>query len=68
MMSRTCGLSAEATASVESLARQLRAELKQTNKTLANLSKKFDRFDDRVSIEVKEHGQRLRKLERHPRG
>jgi len=58
----------EITSSGESLAKQLRAELKQTNKTLANLSKKFDRFDDRVSVQVKDQDQRLRKVERRARG
>ena len=61
------GLRAEISSSAESLAKQLRAELKQTNKTLANLSKKFDRFDDRVSVQVKDQDQRLRKLERRAR-
>ena len=58
---------AEISSAAESLAKQLRAELKQTNKTLANLSKKFDRFDDRVSVQVKDQDQRLRKLERRAR-
>jgi hypothetical protein len=58
----------EISSSAESLARQLRTELKQTNKTLANLSKKFDRFDDRVSVQVKDQDQRLRKVERRARG
>jgi hypothetical protein len=61
------GLRAEISSSAEALAKQLRAELKQTNKTLANLSKKFDRFDDRVSVQVKDQDQRLRKLERRAR-
>lgn len=60
-------LRAEISSSAESLAKQLRAELKQTNKTLANLSKKFDRFDDRVSVQVKDQDQRLRKIERRAR-
>ncbi len=58
----------EISAAAESLAKQLRAELKHTGKTLANLSKKFDRFDDRVSVQVKDQDQRLRKLERRARG
>jgi len=61
-------LRAEISSSAESLAKQLRAEIKQTNKTLANLSKKFDRFDDRVSVQVKDQDQRLRKIERRARG
>jgi len=55
----------DATASSNgSLAKLIDAELKQTNKTLTALNKKFDRFDDRVTVEVKDHDQRLRKLER----
>ena len=56
-------LGREVTASMQELGGQLRTELKQTNKTLTALSKKLDRFDDRVSVEVRDHGQRLRKLE-----
>ncbi len=48
---------------IEAVGSQLRTELKQTNKALSALSKKFDRFDDRVSVEVSDHNQRLRKLE-----
>ncbi|HEY2662785.1 MAG TPA: hypothetical protein VGI47_00495, partial [Candidatus Binataceae bacterium] len=58
----------EATASSNgSFAKSVDAELKQTNKTLTALNKKFDRFDDRVSVEVKDHDHRLRKLERSTR-
>lgn len=53
--------------SAESAARQLRAELKHTNKALATLTHKFDRFDDRLSIQVKDHDQRLKKIERRAR-
>jgi phage-related minor tail protein len=49
--------------SMEEIGAQLRAELKQTNKVLGALSKKFERFDDRVTVEVRDHTQRLRKLE-----
>jgi hypothetical protein len=47
---------------------QIRAELKQTNKTLSALSKKLDRFDDRVTVEVRDHTQRIRKIESRLRG
>jgi len=58
----------ELAASVESMSAQIRAELKQTNKTLSALSKKLDRFDDRVTVEVRDHTQRIRKIERGLRG
>jgi uncharacterized phage infection (PIP) family protein YhgE len=61
-------LRSEISSSAEALAKQLRTELKQTNKTLSSLSKKFDRFDDRVSVQVKDQDQRLRKVERRARG
>jgi hypothetical protein len=44
---------------------ELQAEVKSTNKTLGNLIKKFERFDDRITVAVKDQDQRLRKLERH---
>ncbi len=59
---------AEISASAEAITKQLRAEIKQTTKTLENLSKKFDRFDDRVSVQVKDQDQRLLKVERRGRG
>ncbi len=40
------------------------AELKQTSKALANLAHKFDRFDDRITVQTRDQDQRLRKLER----
>lgn len=46
----------------------LREELKVTNKALSSLNRKFDRFDDKVLIQVKDQDQRLRKLERRARG
>lgn len=42
----------------------LQNEVKLTNKSLANLLKKFDRFDDRLTVQIKDQDQRLRKLER----
>ena len=43
--------------------RKLGNEIKQTNKAVANLSRKFERFDDRITIEVKDQDQRLKKVE-----
>jgi len=61
-------LKKEIAASGDGAARRLVAELKQTGKSLANLNRKFDRFDDRVTIETKDQDQRLKKLERRARG
>jgi hypothetical protein len=49
--------------SSDSLIKQLDNELKQTHKALTSLARKFERFDDRITIQTKEHEQRLRKLE-----
>ncbi len=57
-------LKREIAASAELAARKLGAELKQTNKSLANLARKFDRFDDRITVQTRDQDQRLRKLER----
>lgn len=57
-------LKREIAASAESAAKQLGAELKQTSKSLANLARKFDRFDDRITVQTRDQDQRLRKLER----
>jgi predicted nucleic acid-binding Zn-ribbon protein len=43
--------------------RKLGNEIKQTNKAVATLSRKFERFDDRITIEVKDQDQRLKKVE-----
>lgn len=58
------GLSSSADAAV----RKLDAELKRASKTLASLAKKFDRFDDRITIHTRDQEQRVRKLERQSRG
>jgi hypothetical protein len=58
------GLKREIAASAELAAKQLGAELKQTNKALANLARKFDRFDDRITVQTRDQDQRLRKIER----
>lgn len=49
-------------------AEALTAEVKATHKALTSLAKKFDRFDDKISVQVKDQDQRLRKLERQARG
>lgn len=54
----------EIATSAEAAAKKLSAELKQTNKSLANLARKFDRFDDRITVQTRDQDQRLRKLER----
>jgi hypothetical protein len=58
-------LKREIAASAELAARKLGAELKQTSKSLANLARKFDRFDDRITVQSRDQDQRLRKLERN---
>ncbi len=57
-------LKREIAASAEMAARKLGAELKQSSKSLANLARKFDRFDDRITVQTRDQDQRLRKLER----
>ena len=54
----------EIAASAEMAAKKLSAELKQTNKSLSNLAHKFDRFDDRITVQTRDQDQRIRKLER----
>jgi len=43
--------------------RKLSAEIKQTGKAVATLSRKFERFDDRMTVQVKDQDQRLKKVE-----
>ncbi len=57
-------LKREIAASAELAAKKLGAELKQTSKSLANLARKFDRFDDRITVQSRDQDQRMRKLER----
>jgi len=57
-------LKRELAQSAESTTRKLSTELSKTNKTLQNLAHKFDRFDDRVTIQAKDQDQRIKKLER----
>jgi hypothetical protein len=59
----TAGVREQISSSSEALIKHLDAKLKQTNKTLASLARKFERFDDRVTVQTKDHDQRLRKLE-----
>ncbi|MGO9603098.1 MAG: hypothetical protein ACLQAT_06800 [Candidatus Binataceae bacterium] len=57
-------LKRELAVSAETTARKLSVELNKTNKALQNLAHKFDRFDDRITIQTKDQDQRLKKLER----
>ncbi len=57
-----------AAAGAEGLAAEVRNEVKATHKALTSLAKKFERFDDKITVQVKDHDQRLRKLERQARG
>jgi hypothetical protein len=57
-------LKREIAASAEMAAKKLGAELKQTSKSLADFARKFDRFDDRITVQTRDQDQRLRKLER----
>ena len=49
------------------VAAEIHNEVKVTHKAVTNLAKKFDRFDDKISVQVKDQEQRLRKLERQAR-
>ncbi|HYB90738.1 MAG TPA: hypothetical protein VEC38_06820 [Candidatus Binataceae bacterium] len=61
-------LKREIASAAELAAKKLGAEIGKTNKAVQNLARKFDRFDDRITVETRDHGQRLRKLERKARG
>jgi len=52
------------TSSADAVIKKLDAELKQANKALTNLTRKFERFDDRLTVQSKDQDQRIRKLER----
>jgi len=43
--------------------KKLSAEIKQANKVVTTLSRKFERFDDRMTVQVKDQDQRLKKVE-----
>jgi hypothetical protein len=49
--------------SAEALMKKLESDMKLTNKTLASLTRKFERFDDRATVQVKDQEQRIKKLE-----
>ena len=63
----TRGVEGAAAAGAEGLAAEVRNEIKATHKALTGLAKKFERFDDKMTVQVKDHDQRLRKLERQAR-
>lgn len=52
-------------AAADVVTKKLSAELKYTNKALAELGRKFERFDDRITIQTRDQEQRMRKLERN---
>jgi len=54
--------------SAQGVVKKIDAELKQTNKALAALARKFERFDDRITVQTRDQDQRLRKLERQAGG
>lgn len=60
-------LKADVVSAAESVTKKLSAELKHTNKAVADLARKFDRFDDRITIQSRDQEQRVRKLERSGR-
>jgi hypothetical protein len=62
--SLTEGVREELSASSEALVKKVEAELKHTNKALTSLTRKFERFDDKITVETRDQDQRLRKLER----
>ena len=43
--------------------KKLESDMKLTNKTLTSLTRKFERFDDRATVQVKDQEQRIKKLE-----
>jgi hypothetical protein len=57
------GVREQISSSSDTLVKHLDAELKHTNKALASLARKFERFDDRITVQTKDHDQRLRKIE-----
>jgi hypothetical protein len=57
-------LKADVVSAAEAMSKKLSAELKQTNKAVAELTRKFERFDDRITIQTRDQEQRMRKLER----
>jgi len=57
------GVRDQISASSDTIVKHVDSELKQTNKALASLVRKFERFDDRITVQGKDLDQRLRKLE-----
>jgi ParB-like chromosome segregation protein Spo0J len=57
------GVRDQISASSDTIVKHVDSELKQTNKALASLARKFERFDDRITVQSKDLDQRLRKLE-----
>lgn len=60
----TEGVREELLSSSDHLVKKIDTELKHTNKALASLARKFERFDDRVTVQTRDQDQRLRQLER----
>lgn len=60
----TQGVRDEISTSSDHLVKKIDAELKNTGKALATLTRKFERFDDRLTVQTRDQDQRLRKLER----
>jgi len=60
-------LKADVVNAAKSVTKKLSAELKHTNKAVADLARKFERFDDRITIQSRDQEQRVRKLERSGR-
>jgi hypothetical protein len=56
-------LKREISASADATVKKLAVELNKTNKALTTLAHKFDRFDDRITVQTRDQDQRLRKLE-----
>lgn len=50
--------------STDAMTKKLETELKLANKALTSLTRKFERFDDRITVQAKDQDQRIRKLER----
>ncbi len=67
-LKQAAGSGAESTAIGDGLGAEIRDQLKASHKALTSLAKKFERFDDKITVQVKDHEQRLRKIERQARG
>lgn len=57
-----------ATGEAAEAAKRIEVELKRTHKLLTDLNRKFGRLDDRMTVQSKNHEQRLKKLERASNG